>query len=43
MQKNDNAVRMLSKVLGEINLFTGLCVILLNQQGETDGLLSQPS
>ena len=34
MQKNDNTVRMLSKVPREINLFTGLCIVWLNQQGE---------
>lgn len=35
MQKNDNPVRMLSKVLGEINLFTGLCILQLTQPRET--------
>lgn len=34
MQKNDNVVRMLSKVPGEINLFTGWCIVWLNQQGK---------
>lgn len=29
-RKNDNTVRMLSKLPGEINLFTGLCIMWLN-------------
>ena len=36
MQKNDNTVRMLSEVPREINLFTGLCIVQLNQQGGTE-------
>lgn len=40
MQKNDNVFRMLSKVSRGNNLFIGLCILWVDQEGKTGLLVS---